>query len=90
MINHPSNPKQTKWSAYRDYGRFGAAPTAKLKKDEALTLKYRFVIADGEMPAAEVIQKSADEFTGAASPTATPRTTVKPADGAGKAAAPKK
>jgi hypothetical protein len=83
-INSPENPKQTHWSAYRDYGRFGAAPTAKLKQGETLTLKYRFLIADGEMPSAEVIQKSADEFTGAATATPTPKTTVKPADGAEK------
>src|SRR5205823_6030029 len=25
-ISHPENPKGTKWSAYRDYGRFGAFP----------------------------------------------------------------
>jgi hypothetical protein len=84
QINHPDNPKGTRWSAYRDYGRFGAFPKASLKNGESLTLKYRFLIADGELPVADVIQKSADQFTGATTPTPAPKTTLKPADGAGK------
>jgi hypothetical protein len=84
QVNHPDNPKGTRWSAYRDYGRFGAFPKASLKNGESLTLKYRFLIADGDLPAADVIQKSADEFTGASTPTVAPKTTLKPADGAGK------
>ena len=83
-INHPSNPTGTRYSAYRDYGRFGAFPKAEIKSGEALTVQYRFVIADGEMPPAETIQKWADDFTGASSPTPTPPTTAKPAEGAGR------
>ena len=53
-MSHPENPKGTKWSAYRNYGRFGAFPVATIKAGKPLVLKYRFVIADGEMmPAAE-------------------------------------
>ncbi len=47
-MNHPDNPKGTKYSAYRDYGRFGAYPTAKVKQGESLTLRYRIWIAPGE------------------------------------------
>ena len=86
-INHPQNPKGTRVSAYRDYGRFGMFPKAEVKKGQSLTVRYRFVIADGEMPPAETIQKWADDFAGAASPTPAPQTTVKPAEGAGKAPA---
>ena len=47
-MNHPDNPKQTVFSAYRDYGRFGAFFTQKIKSGDSLTVKYRFLIADGE------------------------------------------
>jgi hypothetical protein len=75
-LNHPDNPKDTKFSAYRDYGRFGAFFKHEIKSGQSLTLKYRFLIADGEMPKAEVLQKCWDEFAGVASPTPTPKTTV--------------
>ena len=86
-MSSPENPKGTRWSAYRDYGRFGAYPKASVKSGESLTVKFRFLIADGEMPAVDFIQKIDDQFTGTTSPT--PKTTVKPAEGP-KAAAPKK
>jgi hypothetical protein len=86
-INSPENPTGTRWSAYRDYGRFGAFPKASLKKGDSLTLKYRFLIAEGEMPPADYIQKQANNFTGLSTPT--PKTTLRPADGA-KPTTPKK
>lgn len=76
IFSHPENPKGTRWSAYRDYGRFGAFPVATIKKGESLTLKYRFLVADGEMISAAEIQSYADAFTGAKEPTPTPKTTV--------------
>lgn len=85
-MSHRSNPKGTRWSAYRDYGRFGAFFKHTLKPGDALTVNYRFLVADGEMPSAEVIQKSADEFAGAVTATPAPRTKVLPAE---KSAPPK-
>jgi hypothetical protein len=85
-MNHPDNPKKTVFSAYRDYGRFGAFPKAEIKSGESATFKYRFLIADGPMPDVAAIQKCCDEFTGAASPTPVPKTTVTPSE-AKKAAA---
>jgi hypothetical protein len=79
-ISHPDDPKETRWSAYRDYGRFGAFPKATLKSGDSITLRYRFLIADGPMPPADVIQKVADAYTGASNPTPTPKTTVLPAE----------
>lgn len=76
ILNHPDNPKKTRFSAYRDYGRFGAFPVATIKKGESLTLKYGFVIADGEMPEAAAVQKAWDDFAGVKSPSPTPKTTV--------------
>jgi hypothetical protein len=64
QIDHPANPRGTKWSAYRDYARFGAYPHAPLKKGETLTLKYRFLISQGEVVSTEVIQAEQATFTG--------------------------
>ncbi len=86
-LNHPNNPKKTKWSAYRDYGRFGAFPKAEIKSDQSLVLNYRFLLADGAMPATAEIQKAWDAFADVKTPTAVPKTTVLPAE---KQPAPKK
>jgi len=88
-MSHPDNPKGTRWSAYRDYGRFGAYPTAPLKSGDTITLKYRFLVGDGKMPPADVIQKSYDQFSGAKEPSPTPKVTERPAEGAGKTPATK-
>jgi hypothetical protein len=75
-ISAPTNPKETRWSAYRDYGRFGAFPKATIKQGESATFKYRFLIAEGEMLSAEAIQACANEFTGETA--AVPKLTVIP------------
>jgi hypothetical protein len=79
-MNHPDNPKNTKFSAYRNYGRFGAFFVAPVKSGQSLTVKYRFLIADGEMPSAEVIQECWDVFAGVANPSPVPKLTVMPAE----------
>ena len=50
QMNYPDNPKDTVYSAYRDYGRFGAFCTPTIGKGETLTLRYRFWIGRGEVP----------------------------------------
>lgn len=82
QMSHPSNPTGTRWSAYRNYGRFGAFPTATIKQGQSLTVNYRFVIADGEMLPVQAIQQAYDQYAGATTPSAVPATTVKPAEGA--------
>jgi hypothetical protein len=62
-MNHPDNPKGTRYSAYRDYGRFGAFPVKDLKKGEAFQLKYRIRITKGEAPGREVFVKQHAAFT---------------------------
>jgi hypothetical protein len=52
-MNHPDNPRPTIYSAYRDYGRFGAFFTHTIKSGESLHLCYRIWIVGGEMPARE-------------------------------------
>lgn len=61
-MNHPDNPKGTVYSAYRDYGRFGAFFEDTIEKDQTLTLRYRFWISRGEMPARETLAAQYAEF----------------------------
>jgi mono/diheme cytochrome c family protein/glucose/arabinose dehydrogenase len=77
-FSHPENPTGTRWSAYRNYGRFGAFPKATLKKGEPLVLKYRFLVADGEMVPVQRIQRVYNEFAGKSD--AIPATTTLPAE----------
>lgn len=56
-MNHPDNPKKTRYSAYRDYGRFGAFFTKALKQNEALEIQYRLIILKTTMPEKAAIQK---------------------------------
>ena len=50
-MNHPDNPKSTVYSAYRDYGRFGAFFTKELDDGQTLALNYRIWVGQGDMPA---------------------------------------
>ena len=76
-FNHPSNPKGTVYSAYRDYGRFGAFFTARLPLGTSLVLRYRFAVWEGEMPSAEKIQRLWDDFAARKKPSPVPKLTVK-------------
>jgi len=49
-LSHPSIPKGNTYSAYRDYGRFGAYFKKPVAKGETLELRYRFYVAKGDMP----------------------------------------
>jgi len=62
QMNHPDNPKDTVWSAYRDYGRLGAFAKKELKNGESLTLRYRFWILAGDSPSRETLQKQWEEY----------------------------
>ncbi len=63
-MNSPANPKNTEWSAYRDYGRFGAIVSTKIKNGETLTLKCRIRITKGEAPSREELNKQYAAFAG--------------------------
>jgi len=80
FMNHPTNPTGTRYSAYRNYGRFGAFPTATIPANGSLLLTYRFLIADGELPTAAAIQQAWDAFAGVTTPSPVPPLTVKAAD----------
>jgi hypothetical protein len=76
-LNHPDNPKNTHFSAYRDYGRFGAFFVRAVKQGEPLVVKYRFLVADGPMPATDAIQKWYDAYAGLTTPSPVPQVTVR-------------
>ncbi len=61
-MNHPQNPKSTLYSAYRDYGRFGAFFQRELAAGESLDLKYRIRITLGETPDRSVLQRQYDAY----------------------------
>jgi hypothetical protein len=49
-MNHPDNPRPSIYSAYRDYGRFGAFFTRTINSGESLQLCYRIWVAQSKMP----------------------------------------
>lgn len=63
-INHPDNPTGARWSAYRDYGRFGPFPVIRIGKGETQELRFRFRVTQGETPAREALAAAASEFAG--------------------------
>ena len=62
QMNHPTNPKQSVWSAYRDYGRFGVFAKPAIPRGQSLVLRYRFCVAAGELPEREPIQQQYDRY----------------------------
>ncbi len=62
-MNHPDNPKSTVYSAYRDYGRFGAFFTERLSSGQTLRLNYRIWIVKGEMLERQKLTSKYEEFT---------------------------
>jgi len=69
-MNHPGNPKPTVYSAYRDYGRFGAFFTKKIAAGETLPLCYRIWVVEGDLPDRATLAARHAAFAGA------PRVTV--------------
>ena len=61
-MNHPKNPKGTVYSAYRDYGRFGAFFKKDVKEGETLEVCYRIWAATGKMPPREQLQARWEAF----------------------------
>lgn len=62
QMNHPENPKGTRHSAYRDYGRFGSFFEKEIRKGDSLTVNYQFVVIEGELPKRELIQNSWESY----------------------------
>ena len=62
-MNAASNPKGTVYSAYRDYGRFGAFFQKEIKQGESLVVNYGFLILDGKLPEGDKLQKVWDTWS---------------------------
>jgi hypothetical protein len=69
LLNHPSNPKETAFSAYRDYGRFGAFPKGVATPDSPFKLRYQWLIAEGDIRDAAAFQQAYNAFAGVNEPT---------------------
>ena len=69
LLNHPSNPKQTAFSAYRDYGRFGAFPKGIATAESPFKLRYQWLIAEGDVRDAAACQQAYNTFAGVNEPT---------------------
>ena len=69
LLNHPSNPKDTAFSAYRDYGRFGAFPKGIATPEAPFKLRYQWLIADGDVRDAAAFQQAYNAFAGVNEPT---------------------
>lgn len=68
ILNHPSNPKDTAFSAYRDYGRFGAFPKGKATAESPFKLHYQWLVAEGDVRDPAVFQKAWNAFAGKEDP----------------------
>jgi hypothetical protein len=77
FINHPDNPKDAPFSAYRDYGRFGGFFRTTVPADGSFTLRAQILVGEGVLTA-DSIQKAANAFTGQNQPT--PEITERAAD----------
>ncbi|MEM9110662.1 MAG: DUF6807 family protein [Planctomycetota bacterium] len=65
QMSHPSNPDDNaRWSAYRDYGRFGEFPVIKIGAGQTVTVQYRFRITKGDAPDRATLNKMYAAYTG--------------------------
>jgi hypothetical protein len=78
ILNHPDNPPGTRYSAYRNYGRFGAFPVLKAAPGAPAKLHYKWVVAEGEVRDPAALQAEWNKFAGKNDPT--PKLTTRPAD----------
>ncbi len=69
LLNHPSNPKGTAFSAYRDYGRFGAFPRGVATTEAPFKLHYKWLIAEGDVRDAAAFQQAYNAFADSNEPT---------------------
>ena len=58
-MSHPGNPRGARWSAYRNYGRFGPFTVVNIPAGQVQVFRYRFRVASGESPSREQL---ADQY----------------------------
>lgn len=61
-MSHSSNPKGARWSAYRDYGRFGPFTVVKIADGDSVTFRYRFCITKGKNQDRTTLQATYDRY----------------------------
>lgn len=61
-MSHPSNPKGARWSAYRDYGRFGPFTVVKIADGKSVTFRYRFSVTKGKNQNRELLNTAFDQY----------------------------
>lgn len=61
-MSHPQNPEGARWSAYRDYGRFGPFTVIEIPEGETQTLNYRFRITKGDTPSRETLAEQYSSY----------------------------
>lgn len=62
MMNHPGNPPGARWSAYRDYGRFGPFHAVEIADGKSCTLQFRFRITPGDAPSRDQLQAQYERY----------------------------
>lgn len=63
QMSHPDNPRGARWSAYRDYGRFGPFTVVDIARGDACTFRYRFRITSGAAPPREQMEQQYQRYT---------------------------
>ena len=62
-MSHPSNPKGARWSAYRDYGRFGPFNVLDISNGDKQRFRYRFRITSGNAPPRDHLAEQYGQFS---------------------------
>ncbi len=73
-LNHPENPDGVNFSAYRDYGRFGAWFNGRVPEGGSDTVRVRFLVFEGGTPSPELMHDRYNAYAGTDQPT--PEVTV--------------
>ena len=61
-MSHPDNATGARWSAYRDYGRFGPFTVVTIPEGETVTFQYRFRIQEGKSKPRAKLQQAYEEY----------------------------
>lgn len=61
-MSHPDNATGARWSAYRDYGRFGPFTVVTIPEGESVTFRYRFRIEEGKSKPRDMLQQAYEDY----------------------------
>lgn len=62
MMRDAGNPDDSRWSCYRDYGRFGNFFVRTIPDGESLSFRFRIRVTEGDAPGREVLQASFERW----------------------------